>query len=209
MTLTFMRRATVLALALSLAACGGKATFPVSGTIAGLQYGGLVLNTNNQDLPVNAGATSFTFPNALSYGEVYNVVAKTQPAHQTCSIGPFTNPDGTGSVYNSASDTAGRFGAINIGVLCVTNDVALGGTVTGLASAATLQLINGSDSTAVTVTGTGADVTFALATVKFGTTYGITVFAQPDGQICTVSNGTGTMTDIAPTNIVVSCVNKT
>jgi hypothetical protein len=210
MTLTFMRRATALALALSLAACGGKATFPVSGTISGLVYDGLVLSTNGMDLTVPKDSKKFTFPNALSYGEVYNVVVKanSQPAHQTCTVASFVDPT-TGIITNGPTDTAGRFGAINIGVSCTINAMALGGTVKGLASGATLQLINGSDGTPVTVTGTATDaatgIAFALANVPFDKTYGITVFAQPAGQVCTVSNGTGQMTDVAPTNIVVNC----
>ena len=124
MSLTFMRPALALTLALTLAACGGKATFPVSGTIVGLSYKGLVLSTNGMDLPVEAGRSSFSFPNQLSYGEVYNVVAKAQPEHQTCSVLSFAGPNGI--VYNGPTDTAGRFGAINIGVLCTTNQVALG-----------------------------------------------------------------------------------
>ena len=57
MTCNFTRPALALTLALTLAACGGKATFPISGTIVGLQYGGLVLSTNGMDLPVAANAT--------------------------------------------------------------------------------------------------------------------------------------------------------
>jgi hypothetical protein len=202
MTLTFTRRATALALALSLAACGGKATFPVSGTIVGLQYDGLVLNTNGQDLPVPKNSTSFTFPNALSYGEVYNVVQKTPPAHQTCTVAAFTGA--TGVTYNGPTDTAGRFGAINVGVMCTTNVVVLSGTINGLTGAG-LQLTNGSDGSVAPAAG---DVSFTFPSVTFGSTYGIAVLAQPAGQVCTVVNGTGVMTDDAPTGIAVNCVNQ-
>jgi hypothetical protein len=205
MTLTFMRPALALTLALSLASCGGKATFPVSGTIIGLNYDGLVLSTNGMDLPVPKNATSFTFPNALSYGEVYNVIPKAQPAHQTCS---FATVFGNSPViYNGPSDTAGRFGAINIGVACSTNTIALGGKITGLTSPG-LQLVNGSD--AVPIAPVATDVTFTFPAVSFGSTYGITVLKQPDNDVCTVANGTGTMsTDEAPVGIEVNCVKKT
>jgi hypothetical protein len=206
MTLTFMRPATALALALSLAACGGKATFPVSGTIIDLKYEGLILNTNGMDLPVKAGATSFTFPNALSYGEVYNVTVKNntaQPAHQTCKVASLNGPNGT--IYNGPTDTAGRFGAINIGVLCTTNTIVLSGKIKGLTSAG-LQLTNGSDAS-LTVLPT--DVVFTFPSVEYGKTYGITVLTQPANQTCSVSNGTGVMTDVAPVDIEVNCVNKT
>lgn len=204
MTLTFTRSALALALALTLAACGGKATFPVAGTIEGLKYDGLVLSTNGMTLPVAANATSFSFPTPLSYGEVYHVIAKPQPAHQTCSVGSFQGR--TGVLYNGATDTAGRFGAINIGVGCTTNTAALSGTITGLTSNG-LQLTNGS--TGGTVAPLAASTTFAFAPVAYDVTYGITVLAQPANDVCSVSsNGTGKMGDDAVTDIVVTCVRK-
>ncbi|GGE62316.1 hypothetical protein [Massilia psychrophila] len=205
MTCNFTRPALALALALTLAACGGKATFPVSGTIEGLQYGGLVLSTNGMDLPIAANATSFTFPNTLSYGEVYNVTMKASPAHQTCLVGSFTSRI-TGVTYNGATDTAGRFGAINIGVGCTTNQVALGGKITGLTSAG-LQLNNGS---VPFIAPLAADASFTFPTVEFGKSYSITVLAQPLNETCSVSsNGTGVMGDLAPAGIEVTCVKKT
>ena len=204
MTCNFTRPALALTLALTLAACGGKATFPISGTIVGLQYGGLVLSTNGMDLPVAANATSFTFPNTLSYGEVYNVIQKAKPEHQNCEIRPIAGPNGI--ISNGPTDTAGRFGAINIGVLCTTNQVALGGKITGLTSAG-LQLNNGS---APFIAPLAADASFTFPTVEFGKSYSITVLAQPLNETCSVSsNGTGVMTDLAPTGIEVTCVKKT
>lgn len=203
MTLTFMRPAIAVALALSLAACGGgKASFPIAGTIVGLGYPGLVLNTNGMDLAVTPPATSFVFPNALSYGEVYNVVVKSNPAHQTCSVGAFPNA----VVLNSGSDTAGRLATINIGVLCSVNSAALGGTITGLTSLG-LQLTNGS--TGGTVAPLADATKFSLNPVPYGVSYGVTVLAQPADNICSVtSNGTGVMGDVAVSNVTVECVAK-
>ena len=204
MTLTFTRPALTLTLALTLAACGGKATFPVAGTIEGLKYDGLVLSTNGMDLPLAANATSFSFPNPLSYGEVYDVIAKAPPAHQTCNVASFQGR--TGVLYNGPTDTAGRFGAINIGVLCTTNTAALGGKITGLTSDG-LQLTNGS--TGGTVAPLAAAVSFNFAPVAYDVTYGITVLAQPAKEVCRVSsNGTGKMGDNPVTDIVVTCEPK-
>jgi hypothetical protein len=44
--------------------------------------------------------------------------------------------------------------------------------------------------------------------VTYGQTYGVTVFEQPAGQTCTVTNGAGTMGDNAVDTIAVNCVNK-
>jgi hypothetical protein len=205
MTSSFLRPAFALALALSLTACGGKASFPIAGTIVGLNYGGLVLNTNGMDLPVAANSTTFSFPNSLSYGEVYNVIPKHQPDHQTCTVGAFSGPGGV--IYNGATDTAGRLGTINIGVACSMNVAAVGGTITGLTSLG-LQLTNGSTGG---IAAPAADATtFVLPNaVAYGVTYGVTVLAQPANDVCSVtSNGAGTMGDTAITNIAVTCVPK-
>lgn len=194
MTTTFLRPAFVLALALSMAACGGKATFPIAGTISGLVYDGLVLTSNGTDLPVPANATSFTFPNTLSYGDVYSVTQKTPPAHQDC-------------VISRGSDTAGRLATINIEVFCTVNTATVGGTITGLKSAG-LKLTNGSDPAIVEAAANAATFTFPNK-VPFGVTYGIAVLAQPAGETCNVSpNATAVMGDAPVTNIVVTCVPK-
>ncbi len=194
MTKSFLRPALALALALSLAACGGgKATFPITGTISGLVYGDLVLSTNGMDLKVPAAATTFTFPNTLEYGEVYAVVQKTPPAHQDCQI-------------VRGTETAGRLASINIEVYCTINTSLVGGTITGLKSAG-LQLTNGSDP-AVSTAPAAATAFIMPNKVPYGSTYGITVLTQPATETCSVANGTGVMGDVAVTNIVVTCVPK-
>jgi hypothetical protein len=194
MTKSFLRPAIVLALALSLAACGGgKATFPVTGIISGLVYDGLVLSTNGMDLKVPAKATTFTFPNTLDYGDVYAVIQKTAPAHQDCQV-------------LRGTETAGRLASINIEVYCTINTALVGGTITGLKSTG-LQLTNGSDPA---VSSAAADATAFIMPnkVPFGSSYGITVLSQPLTETCSVANGTGVMGDVAVTNVAVTCVPK-
>lgn len=204
MTSNFIRPALALALALALAGCGGKASFPVSGGISGLAYDGLVLTTNGMDLAVPANSTTFRFANSLSYGDAYSVVPKSQPQHQTCTVGAFTNA--SGHTFASGSDTAGRLAVIDIGVSCSLNSAALGGSITGLTSDG-LVLTNGSNGG--TVAPAAAATTFALPAVAYGVTYGVTVLTQPASNTCSVSqNGTGQMGDAAVTGIVVTCVPK-
>ncbi|MFC0130997.1 hypothetical protein CR105_05070 [Massilia eurypsychrophila] len=194
MTKSFLRPAIALALALSLAACGGgKATFPITGTISGLVYDDLVLSTNGMDLKVPAKATTFTFPNTLDYGEVYAVVQTKPPAHQNCEV-------------VRGTETAGRLATISIEVYCTINTAIVGGTITGLKSAG-LQLTNGSDPAVLTAL--AADTAFLMPNkVPYGSTYGITVLTQPATETCSVANGTGVTGDVAVTNIVVTCVPK-
>jgi hypothetical protein len=195
MTSTFLRPAIALAIALSLAGCGGKASFPVNGAILGLSYPGLVLSTNGMTLPVNPPATTFSFPNSLSYGDVYEVTPSTQPLHQNCTVA-------------NGKDTAGRLAAINVTVVCNLNQYTIGGSITGLKSTG-LTLTNGSNGGTVTATADATTFTFSSNLVPYSVSYGVAVLTQPLTETCSVSqNGTGIMGDAAVNDIVVTCVPK-
>ncbi len=208
---TPVRFAALLAAALGLAACGGKASFPINGTAYGLQYSGLVITTNGMDLPIApippAAASpnvvppaSFSFPNSLSYGETFNVSIKSQPAHQTCNtIDPNTGRE-------TSTDTAGRTASINIALTCAINAYAIGGSVTGLSSDG-LTLTNGTAGGTVLVVSGATTYSFSTL-VPYNVSYGVTVLTQPANAFCTVSNPTGIMGDAAVTNINVTCVPK-
>ena len=209
---SLIRPALALALAASLAACGGsdKAEFTVAGSVTGIVYDGLVLTNAGVPLkvapPATAGAAvSFAFPDKLEYGDTYDVQVTTSPAHQSCAPGV---PQG--GIYANNADTAGRLKTIDIAIVCEINKYTVGGTITGLTGAG-LVLANGSTggtysaATPATPPST-TPITYELPVVQFGTTYGVTVSTQPAGQICTVANPTGTMADAAVTNINVTCV---
>jgi hypothetical protein len=210
MKVSLMRPALVLALALGLASCGGKATFTIAGSITGLQYDGLVLSTNGMTVNVKAppaGTTApvtFEFPNQIDYGVAYEVTFDHQPDHQTCTIEP---PSGT--------NTAGRVSTINVIITCTLNRNTVGGKVQGLTSKG-LVLANGSTGGTVTPTPGVAspgvappDVPFTFPAIPYNQTYGITVQAQPTDptpQTCTViSNGVGNMGDKPIDDVVVVC----
>ncbi len=201
----YLRAAAVLAIALTLAACGGKASFPINGTAANVLYDGLVLSTNGMDLAIPAKATSFSFPNSISYGEVYAITQKSSPAHQFCTLIDQT----TG--LDTSTDTAGRRAAINVSVTCYLNPYNIGGTITGLTTDS-LTLTNGTAGGIVTIAATsltGGTGTYAFTNqVTYGSSYGVTVLTQPTGLTCTVSNPAGVMGDAAVTNINVDCVAK-
>lgn len=177
-------------LAAILAACGGKASFTISGSINGLSNPGLVLQNNGgSDLPVAAGATSFAFPNSISYGTEYNVTVKTQPDHMFCGV---ANPIGS----------AGHTTSINVVINCTQNSYTLGGTVSGL-NADGLVLVNGANGSLTVLKGS---TTFTMpGTIPVGTAYGLSVFTQPTGQTCSITNGSGVMGDANRTNVAVSC----
>lgn len=198
---TILRGVAVVALALTLASCGGKASFPITGSVNGLIYDGLVLNSNGMDLPLKAGTTSFSFPNSLSYGEVYNVTQKTPPAHQNC-----TPTDQRGL---AATDTAGRLPSISIFVSCTINTATIGGNLYGL-TVDGLVLTNGTAGGTVTLNKSADKTAYTFpAQVAYSQSYGVTVLTQPAGLFCTVANPTGVMGDTKVENIDVTCVPKT
>jgi len=205
---SLIRPALALAVATALTACGGgsKEEYTVKGTVTGIVYSGAVISTNGQDLalapPSTPGASvPFSFPNKLEYGDEYNVVFKSMPANQQCSSDP-------NQIANN-NDTAGRLADINITLTCVTNTYTVGGKVTGLSSDG-LVVANGSNTgrVALAKAANNADFTYTVPNVAFGVTYSVAVVQQPNGQTCTVANGTGTMAAANVTNVDITCVNN-
>jgi hypothetical protein len=191
MKLNFMRGALALALALTLAACGGKAEFTVGGTITGLQYDKLALSDGKTTINPKAKDTTFAFPSGISYGDAYAVTATGQPDHQNCTV------------YNGA-DTAGRLAGINISVVCYLQSHTIGGTITGL-TAEGLQLTNGTTGGVLAIGAAAATFTMPVE-VPYGSTYGVTILQQPIDQWCTLQNGTGTMGDANLANMILTCI---
>lgn len=194
MKLTFTRASVLLALALGLTACGGKASFQLSGTVTGLEYPGLVLtNINNSDavtvaVPTPVGNTTFKLGQTIEYGQLYDVRITGTPEHQTCSL-------------FGGADTAGRLSTINIAVACSVQQFNIGGTVSGLRAAADaavstgLVITNGSDKLAIE-----ADGVYVMPTkVPYAKSYGVTIVSQPTaaiGKTCTIEHESGVVNTI-------------
>jgi len=161
--------------------------------VAGLTNSGLKLQVNGGDtVEVAAGATTFSFPNGISYGTEYKVEFVQQPAHMTCGFLGGTN-----------IGSAGHTTSINIQISCAQNSYAVSGTVEGL-SADGLVLVNGSSSGSITVAKGATSFTLPNL-IPVGTAYGISVLTQPTGLTCTVANGSGVMGDEARNNVRVVC----
>src|SRR5262249_7641416 len=77
----------------------------------------------------------------------------------------------------------------------------VGGAVSGLASSESVTLSNNSETVTLS-----ADGTFTFPTpVTANGSYAVTVTTQPAGQLCTVSNGSGTGVTANVSNVTVSC----
>ena len=187
-------RCAIAASVLALAACGGDSSGPpltLSGTVSGLTTSGLSLTTLGVNLPVASGATSFTFGAILTTGVVYDVTAPGQPTGQLCTV---TNGSGAAETANIT----------NVVVTCSDKTFNIGGTISGL-TAAGLVLTNGSDALNVPAGATSFTMPAAVAN---GSSYSVTVTAQPTGLTCDVTNGAGTITGPV-TNIAVACTDQT
>ena len=190
MKLSCLRPLAALLLTLGLAACGGKASYEVGGTISGLNNEGLILANGGDSLPVPAGKTSFTFAKRIDYGTAYDITVKQQPAHMTCGI-------------SGGSGSAGHYINISAAVSCSQNSYTVGGTISGL-TVEGLVLINGNTTTTVAKDAT----TFTMVgPVAYGDTYGISVSVQPKGLLCVVQPGTGggTMGEANVTAVKIAC----
>jgi hypothetical protein len=212
MKFSLIRPASMLAMAVALASCGGGGDddYTVAGSVEGVVYPGMVLSNNGSNInvapPAKAGdPVPFAFPNKLEYGDTYNVTIKDEPLHQDCEIhelAPLSN-----------ADTAGRLAVINVRFQCYIEQHSIGGKVTGLTKDNTgLVLANGSTTGTTVIVPSTTDTTgvafdYAMAVpVPYNQTYGVTIVTQPTGRFCTVENPTGTMGDADIKNININCV---
>jgi predicted RNA-binding protein with TRAM domain len=161
-------------------------TFSIGGTVSGL-IGSLVLQDNGGDALTLSSSGTFTFATPVAQGSTYAVTVQTQPATQTCTVSSGTGTLGAANVSSAA-------------VTCATNAYTVGGTVSGLSGAVTL-LDNGGN---ILPLSTDGSFTFP-SPVAEGSTYNVTVQTQPAVQICTVTNGAGTMGNSDTTNVTVTC----
>jgi len=166
-----------------------KTTYSIGGTVSGLNTGTSVtlLDNASNALKVTANGT-FTFTTRLLSGAAYKVTVSVQPTGETCTV---TN--GTGTV--------GTANVTNVAVACKTT-YSIGGTVSGLNTGTAVTLLNnGGNPLKVTANGAFTFTTRLLG----GAAYKVTVSVQPTGEICTVTNGTGTVGTANVTNVAVAC----
>lgn len=167
--------------------------FTIGGSVSGLAGIGLLLRNNDaSDLAINTDG-SFTFATPLQSGATYNVTIATQP----------TSPTQTCTLLNG-SGTVGSTNIVNVAVTCVTTQLTVGGTVSGLVGSGLVLQNNGSDNHAI-----AADGAFTFpASLPSGTPYNVTVAAHPTGplQLCGVANGSGTVSSANVTDVAVTCL---
>lgn len=196
----YLRSAVALACALSLAACGGddNGTMQLGGGVAGVTVSGLVLvNKGGADLKVDAGATSFVFPDLIATNTDFDITIKSSPSNATCQM---VNGKGKSSVYGVGS----------IGVICTLKPHNLKGKVSGL-TGGPLTIINGAYRLEIPVNATSFNLTQQgtdgknIGEVGETQAYGLSVLTQPPGQTCQIANAIGTMGTTDVDNVLITC----
>ncbi len=168
----------------------GMAEYTVSGTITGLT-GTVTLLNNGANTTSLSTDGAFTFSTPIVEGSTYHVTVGTQPLEQTCTV-------------VSGSGTISGANVTDVTVTCSINTYTVGGTITGLTGTVAL-LNNGTDTTSISTNGA-----FTFSTpIAEGSTYHVTLGAQPIHQTCTVASGSGTMGGANVTNVTVTCSTNT
>jgi N-acetylneuraminic acid mutarotase len=164
--------------------------YGVGGSVGGLLSGrSLVLQDNGGSNTTVSADGAFSFSAGVPSGSNYAVTVRSQPDGQSCAI---TNGSGT----IAAGDV------LDVSVVCSDDTYNVGVVVSGV-NAAGLTLENdGGDPLSISRNGS-----FNFDTpIPSGSTYAVTVSSQPIGEVCTVSQGAGTVIDANVAAIAVTCV---
>ncbi|MBN1962855.1 MAG: hypothetical protein JW841_18130 [Deltaproteobacteria bacterium] len=168
--------------------------YAVKANISGLKGSGLVLAISGQpDRSVKQEAMVSTLVPLSDSGIAYEVTVKSQPINpcQTCTV---TN--GTGKIAGVDA---------TVYVDCITNQYKVGGTISGYDATSSGLVLSLNDATAVFVVDSGKTSFQFKSLVTSGEDYSVNTSGQPNGLICSVSNGTGTIASEDISDISVNC----
>lgn len=164
--------------------------YTIGGSISGLAADGLVLANGSETLNVSPSASHFVFSNRQAMGSAYAVTVQSEPSGMTCGVA-----EGTGILASS--------NVSNVVVTCQ-QIYSLGGTASGVTRSG-LVLANGGET--LPINANAIDFVFA-ASLLSGDTYAVSVQSAPVGLICSVANGTGSLTTASANNVVVTCAEE-
>ncbi len=170
----------------------GGEVYSVGGVVSGLTGSGLVLRINGgNDLPITADG-AFQFTGGMLDGQSYAVTVASQPTnpYQACTV---TN--GTGTI-NEADVTDVQVTCVNL------PSYSVGGTVAGLTNTGLKLKLNASEELQVPANATSFTFLYGLLN---GSNYNVTISAQPLGQVCTIANNSGTISNADVTNVQLEC----
>ena len=173
-------------------------SYSLGGLVSGLVAGdSLVLQNNGGDDLTLSADGAFTFITPVSFGDAYSVSVLTQPPipSETCTVSGGANNDGSGTM--PAADVS------SITIICSVDRFAVGGSLSGLASGASIVLQNNGSADL----NLSANGNFRFPDQADGSAFAISVALQPDGQSCTVGGGSGSLSGADVVGVNVVCAN--
>jgi hypothetical protein len=162
--------------------------YTIGGVVTDLNGTIVLENSNGDSVSVNSDG-SFVFPTVVGQGYSYSVSITSQPIGQVCKVSNFS-----GTATDNITD---------VNVSC-TSDAALytiGGNVVGLTGSLLLQN-NNSDNLSVNANGS---FTFSTA-ISNGSGYEVSIYTQPAGQFCSLTNNSGTVNSSNVSSVSISCI---
>ena len=175
--------------AISVAVNCTTKSYTLSGTISGLTGSVTLQNNGTNPLTLTANGT-FSFTTQIASEGSYAVTISSQPSGQTCSI---ANNSGAGSFITGNIS--------NISIVCSKSVFTVSGTISGLVGSITL---NDNLSDALVVTSNGS---FTFQTpIPSGGSYSVSVAAQPNNQVCSISSGANINVSANVSTVMVTCV---
>ena len=172
---------------------GGTNTLTIGGSVTGLVSGTSVVLADNASTATITANGNYSFTATFNSGASYDVSVSQQPAGANCTV-------------TNGSGTIGSSNITNILVACTPNNYTISATVTGLLGGRSLTLQNnGGNSTTVAASG-GFSFSSPVAS---GSNYAVTIMAQPAGQTCSVTNGSGIVAAADITDVSINCSDNT
>ena len=167
----------------------------IGGTLGGLNAESAVVLLDNGANPKEVKNGPFTLPQVFATGATYNVTVGTQPVGHAC-------------VVTNGSGTVGTTNVTNVVVDCSAG-YSIGGTIHNLDPGQSVVLLdNGGNALTLDNRISASSFTGAFqfkTLLAKGQTYDVTVGRQPVGQICTVTNNTGTVGSGNVNSVDVTC----
>jgi hypothetical protein len=199
-----------------LAACGGggsssnppqtPTSASVGGTVSGMPGGTLLLKNAGAETIAVTGNGSFAFTKRVTEGNAYNVTVFGVPAGTNCVVS-----NGAGTVAHGVDSVSNVNATCTSGLAIAMFQFYVGVTVSGLLPGNSVSVMNNGNET-LTATENGL---FVFPTEYFeegfysqrAGGYQVTVNTTPANQSCTVTNGSGALTDGLSNfvNVTVTC----
>ncbi|WP_058533414.1 DUF1566 domain-containing protein [Legionella saoudiensis] len=166
---------------------------------------GSITIKNNSLIPARNIQVSSTNSNFIHYVVQNNGCPAVLAPNAQCNISFATNANIAFYIANvlvKGSNTSSLFFNLNAFLCSMPHTV--GGSVSGLQGTLVLQ----NNGTELITLNTNGPFTFPTPVLQ-DSPYSVTIYSQPANQVCTVTNGSGTMGTANVTNVQVNCVTNT